>query len=81
MYRFLGMVLTSLVAVQCNIHTGPDLPGQVTGIDYYDTTACLLKARASDLYMPGSHYSPTANTVIAKCLESILREEMGRLKP
>ena len=29
MYRFLGMVLTSLVAVQCNIHTGPNLPGQV----------------------------------------------------
>ena len=49
-------------------------------IDYYDTTACLLEARASDLYMPGSHYSPTANTVIAKCLEPILREEMGRVE-
>ena len=29
MYRFLGMLLTSLVAAQCNIHTGPNLPGQV----------------------------------------------------
>jgi hypothetical protein len=28
-YRFLGMTVTSLVAVQSIIHTGPDWPGQV----------------------------------------------------
>src|ERR1700682_2606309 len=32
-YRFLGMTLTSLVAVQSNIHPGPDLPGQVNAIE------------------------------------------------
>ena len=50
------------------------------GIDYYDATACLLEARASDLYMPALHYSPTANTVIAKCLGQILQEEVRRRK-
>ena len=30
MYRFLGMVLTSLVAAQCNIHPGPVWPWQVS---------------------------------------------------
>jgi hypothetical protein len=49
-------------------------------IDYYDTTACLIEAKAFDEYMPKSHYSPTANAVIAKCLEPIVREKMGRLK-
>jgi len=29
-YRFLGIALTSLVAVQSNIHPGPDFPGRVT---------------------------------------------------
>jgi putative transposase len=28
-YRFLGMTMTSLVAVQSSIHPGPNLPGQV----------------------------------------------------
>jgi transposase InsO family protein len=28
-YRFLGMTLTFLVAVQSHIHPGPGLPGQV----------------------------------------------------
>ena len=51
-----------------------------TGIDYYDATACLIEAKALDEFMPGSHYSPRANAVIAKCLEPIVREEMGRLK-
>ena len=32
-YRFLGMMLTSWVAVQSNIRSGPDFPGQVTGIE------------------------------------------------
>lgn len=50
------------------------------GIDYYDATACLIEAKALDEYMPRSHYSPTANAVIAKCLESIVREEISRLK-
>jgi len=31
-YRFLGMTMTSLVAVQSNIHPGPDLSGQVISI-------------------------------------------------
>ena len=50
------------------------------GIDYYDMTTCLIEAKAFDEYMPESHYSPTANAVIAKCLEPIVREKMGRLK-
>src|SRR5437870_5877753 len=29
-YRFLGMTMTSLVAVQSLIHPGPNLPGQVS---------------------------------------------------
>jgi hypothetical protein len=33
-YRFLGMTMTSLVAVQSIIHPGPNLPGQVTGIGH-----------------------------------------------
>jgi hypothetical protein len=48
-------------------------------IDYYDMTTCLIEAKAIDEYMPQSHYSPTGNAVIAKCLEPIVREEMGRL--
>jgi hypothetical protein len=51
------------------------------GIDFYDTTACLIEARAFDEFMPQSHYSPIANAVIAKCLESLVREAMGRLTP
>jgi len=31
-YRFLGMTMTSLVAVQSSIHPGPNLPGQVTSL-------------------------------------------------
>jgi hypothetical protein len=50
------------------------------GIDYYDMTPCLIEAKAFDEYMPGSHYSPTANAVIAKCLEPIVREKMGQLE-
>ena len=53
---------------------------RAAGIDYYDMTTCLIEAKAFDEYMPQSHYSPTANAVIAKCLEPIVREEMGRLK-
>jgi hypothetical protein len=53
---------------------------RASGIDYYDATTCLIEAKAFDEYMPQSHYSPTANAVIAKCLEPIVREEMGRLK-
>lgn len=53
---------------------------RAAGIDYYDATTCLIEAKAFDEYMPQSHYSPTANAVIAKCLEPIVREEMGRLK-
>lgn len=51
-----------------------------TGIDHFDATACLLEAKAVDEYMPLGHYSPTANAVIAKCLEPIVREGMSRLK-
>jgi hypothetical protein len=50
------------------------------GIDYYDMAPCLVEAKASDEYMRGSHYSPRANAVIAKCLEPIVREKMGRLE-
>ncbi len=50
------------------------------GIDYYDMTPCLIEAKAFDAYMPYSHYSPTANAVIAKCLEPIVREKMGQLE-
>jgi hypothetical protein len=50
------------------------------GIDHFDMTACLLEAKAADEYMLWGHYSPTANAVIAKCLESIVAEGMGRLK-
>ncbi|MDE3220281.1 MAG: hypothetical protein KGO23_13005 [Nitrospirota bacterium] len=53
---------------------------RAAGIDYYDMTTCLIEAKAFDEYMPQSHYSPTANAVIAKCLEPIVREEMSRLK-
>jgi lysophospholipase L1-like esterase len=53
---------------------------RAAGIDYYDMATCLIEAKAFDEYMPQSHYSPTANAVIAKCLEPIVREEMGRLK-
>jgi len=40
--RFLGMTLTSLVAVHSNIHPGPNLPGQVTDsrvVEYHDFAA------------------------------------------
>jgi hypothetical protein len=53
---------------------------RAAGIDHYDMTTCLIEAKAFDEYMPQSHYSPTANAVIAKCLEPIVREEMSRLK-
>lgn len=53
---------------------------RAAGIGYYDATTCLIEANAFDEYMPQSHYSPTANAVIAKCLEPIVREEMSRLK-
>jgi hypothetical protein len=48
-------------------------------IDYYDTTACLIKKKAFDEYMPHAQYSPTANAVIAKCLEPIVRKEISQL--
>lgn len=48
-------------------------------IDYFDTTACLIEAKAFDEYMPHTHYSPTANAVIAKCLEPIVRKEISQL--
>jgi lysophospholipase L1-like esterase len=53
---------------------------RAAGIDHYDMTTCLIEAKAFDEYMPQSHYSPRANAVIAKCLQPIVREEMGRLK-
>jgi hypothetical protein len=49
------------------------------GIDPFDTTGCLLEAKATNEYMPGGHYSPKANALIAKCLEPILRRELSRL--
>jgi hypothetical protein len=44
-YRFLGMTVTSLVAVQSNIHPGPDLPGQVSAAVAlaYDNMILTLK--------------------------------------
>ena len=50
------------------------------GIDYYDTTACLIEAKAFAEYSPHSHYSPTANAVIAKCLEPIVKKKISQLK-
>jgi len=49
-------------------------------VDHYDMTACLIEARAFDEYTPHSHYTSTANAVIAKCLEPIVRKGMDRLK-
>jgi lysophospholipase L1-like esterase len=48
-------------------------------IDYFDLTPCLLEAKATDEYMPGGHYSPKANAVIGKCLDSIVRDKLNRL--
>jgi len=50
------------------------------GIEYDDTTACLIEAKATDEFTLQSHYSPTANAVIAKCLKPIVRKEISQLK-
>ena len=50
------------------------------GIKYFDPTDCLIRIEASDAYMKGGHYSPPANTQIARCLAPVLREMLGEPK-
>ena len=72
-YRFWGMLLTSLVAAQCNIHTGPDLPGQVR-----------IRSRLPHIkvgYKDGDFLVDLASIAISDSIESSksLRQEFWRL--
>jgi len=44
------------------------------GIGYVDPSVCLREGGISDAYMEGGHYSPKANTQIARCLEPTVRQ-------
>jgi hypothetical protein len=44
------------------------------GIQYFDSSACLLTIKVSDAYLKGSHYSPEANARIAGCLRPLVRK-------
>ena len=44
------------------------------GIEYFDSTACLLTVKVSDAYLAGSHYSPEANARIASCFTPVVRK-------
>ena len=50
------------------------------GIEYFDPTACLIRVEASNAFMKGGHYSPQANSQIARCLEPVLRGMLNGLK-
>jgi hypothetical protein len=47
---------------------------QDAGIKYFDPTACLTAVNLSEAYMKENHYSPQANSNIARCLTPVLRE-------
>lgn len=49
-------------------------------LEYFDPTACLNEVGVSDAYMQASHYSPRANTQIARCLAPVLRGMIDRIK-
>lgn len=52
---------------------------QAAGVEYIDITRCLIGTDPiSAHYMPGSHYSPQAGSVIAQCLKPILQEKVRR---
>jgi hypothetical protein len=50
------------------------------GIEYFDPSSCLIGVGSSDTYTKEGHYSPHANTQIARCLEPVLREMINGRK-
>lgn len=49
-----------------------------TGVDFYDSTRCLIAAQAQDHFAPQGHYAAAANTALAACLGEVVQGLIGK---